>query len=111
MKRLEVFFLDYEEFNELVRTHFPERSDYNFVEAQEANDGTCYLCEHIGEPLRYKENIPTEKIEEWRVLELKRFQDWLEKKPYTGVGRHQIFEALFRKGVVKAGSYLIECSW
>jgi hypothetical protein len=111
MDQLIVNVLDYNEFDELVHKHFPERADYAFVADEEASNGSAYLCEDVGVPLKYKEGTPAEQIESWRQGEIQDFQEWLQKEKFSGVGKFQILEALCRKGVIEPGNYLIKVSW
>lgn len=106
MKKLEVIFLDGNEFNKLVHENFPERSDYECTHDIETE--TYHFWTGVGTPIRYKEDTPPEKIKEFKEFELKRFDDWLQKKDYSGVGTFQILSALHRKGVIEAGNYLID---
>lgn len=111
MKTVTFFVLDSSEFDGLVHKYFPERSDYEFVADEEANNDSAYTCMNIGIPMKYKEDTSPDLIEKWRKGEVTNFQAWLERKTVCGIGKFQILEALFRKGVIESGNYLIKVSW
>jgi hypothetical protein len=111
VEKLTVTVLSYDEFDKLVHENFPERADYEFVANEEVNNDSAYLYKGVGVPIKYKEDTPQELIDKWRQDDLASFQNWLDKKQYSGIGTHKIFEALCRKGVIEPGNYLIKVSW
>lgn len=111
MKKQSYIVLTSREFDALIHEHFPERKDFECVPDLEWSNDTDYACENIGIPTTYKPDTDPKLIEKFRQDELDSFDAWLRKEEYSCVGEHQILEALFRKGVLEAGNYLITVSW
>ena len=111
MDTVSVTVMTFDEFDELVKRHFPERSDYEFVADEEAYNGCSYYIENAGEMPTYKPDTPESLIAEFAQNEKDRFDKWLRNEPYSRLGRHKITDELVYRGHLPQGNYLITVYW
>lgn len=98
-----IFVMDYNDWDALVRSNFPERKDYECVAEHEWNNYSSYYVKDAGGP------------RSWMTADgLKREQDnlaaWLRRERRV-ISHHLLFEELIRRGVLELGDYLIQVSW
>lgn len=97
--RQETFFvLDSDEFDQLIKTNFPKQKDFDFISAKDCpNDSDhAYMAAGI-------DPVDQDEIDD--------FEKWSNGERVKYFSIDSIIDGMIRKGILEAGSYLIQVSW
>lgn len=95
----EMYLVDSDDLDTFVHKHYPQRTDWESIAAEEWNNYSCYLFAITGK----------DQIDQYNFNKLEQFKMG-GKTGYHGMTQI-LLEDFARRGVIPAGNYLIKVYW